>query len=144
MTGTGFREKLDDEWHEFWSSLPGRHDEPEPRPRLRPPQPSFTPHDVSTPAPSEPPVPSQQGQPEPPAQPEPTQEEPMSQLSDELNALATRLAPIDDDSVTKLEQVKADPDKSRAFDAVAALPAPLSPAASAMVMALEALAQQPQ
>jgi hypothetical protein len=68
----------------------------------------------------------------------------MSQLSDELNALANRLANIDDDAVTKLETVKADPDKSRAFDAVAALPAPLSPVALAVVASLEALAQQPQ
>jgi hypothetical protein len=137
MTGTGIGERVDAEWHEFWSSLPGRH-HGEPEPRL---QPSFTPRE-QVPEPSEPPVPSQQDQ--PPAQPEPTQEEPMSQLSDELNALANRVANIDDDAVTKLETVKADPDKSRGFDAVAALPAPLSPVALAVVASLEALAQQPQ
>ncbi|HEY2060054.1 MAG TPA: hypothetical protein VGH57_16920 [Amycolatopsis sp.] len=109
----------------------------------RAPRPPFTPHD-QVPAPSEPPVPSQQDQPQAPAQPEnPTQEELMS-LSADLQAIAGRLDAIGEDSVAKLEQVKASPDKGRAFDAVAALPEPLTPAALAMVQALEALAQQPQ
>jgi hypothetical protein len=137
MTGLTIGDKLEAEWREARHGVASWFD------HEQPPQPSFTPHE-QLPEPSLPPVPSQQDQPQPPAQPEPTQEETMSQLSDELNALATRLAPIDDDSVTKLETVKADPDKSRAFDAVAALPSPLSPVALAVVAALEALTQQPQ
>jgi hypothetical protein len=139
MTGLTIGDKLEAEWREARHGVASWFDHEQQWAQ----QPTFTPHD-QLPAPSEPPVPSQQDQPSPPAQPEPTQEEPMSVLSDELNALAARLAPIDDDAVTKLEQVKADPDKSRAFDAVAALPSPLTPIASAMVAALEALAQQPQ
>lgn len=103
------------------------------------PQPTFTPHEQ--PVPPVRAIPSQQSQQSQPEEPMP--------LTDELTALtalATRLDNLGGDSVTKLETVKANPDGSRGFEAIAALSArgPLSPAASAMVLALEALAQQPQ
>lgn len=131
---TVFADKLDAEFHDFWQHLPGLHHAPEDAPA---PQPEMPEQPVS----SEPSAPSPQVTPSQP-------EEPAMSLSDDLaslTAIATRLDNIGEDAVTKLEAVKANPDANRAFEAVAALSqrGQLSAAASAVVTALEALAQQP-
>lgn len=104
---------------------------------------------TETPAPEPEPMAAAPAEAEPAAEPVTTVEEPMS-LSDQLAPLTTLAGRLDalggDDAIAKLETVKANPDGSRAFDAVAALSArgQLSAAAVAMVSALVALAAQPQ